>query len=85
MLRLDSNSYSNVATYQYIVLPGRLLPSMVRSWCPCGGDLPSKSFGFLGGFGGVTFGSFRKLGVPYFGVLIIRIRVPYFRKPPFRV
>ena len=37
------------------------------------------------------FGSFRKLGVPYFGVLTIRsyylgyyIRVPYFRKPPFR-
>ena len=34
-----------------------------------------------------TYGSFRKFGVPYFGVLIIRIllfryyiRVPYFRK-----
>ena len=40
----------------------------------------------------LRFGSFRKLGVPYVGVLIIRIllfryyiRVPGFRKPPFSV
>ena len=26
-----------------------------------------------GGFGGVRYGSFRKLGVPYFGVLVRRI------------
>ena len=38
-----------------------------------------------------VYGSFRKLGDPYFGVLIIRIlvfrvlyqRVPYFRKLPY--
>ena len=41
---------------------------------------------------GLRIGSFRKLGVPFFGVLIIGsyylgyyIRVPYFRKLPYRI
>ena len=35
--------------------------------------------------GSIRVWSFRKSGVPYFGVLIIRyyIRVPYFRKLPY--
>ena len=41
----------------------------------------------------MVFGSFRKLGVPYFGILKIKIllylgyyiRVPYFRKLPYRL
>ena len=41
---------------------------------------------------GFRYGSFRKLGVPYFGALIIYgscylgyyLRVPYFRKVPYR-
>ena len=51
--------------------------------------VPSKAFGLFT----QHYGSFRKLGLPYFGVLILRIllfnlgyctRVPYFRKLHYR-
>ena len=67
------------------------LPSLA---CQKGGTKDSQDqatkYRDLYGLSGAGYGSFRKLGVPYFGVLIIRIlrfrvhiKVPYFRKLPY--